>query len=139
MTLAVLGVYIFVRGTAAHAQAPPSCATLTVDGVPVCNTATVATHNQVHAGENVCILSAGACSLIGPNGGAVLKAYTFGMPLTVIPDVACASNQLCQVNVDRNGPITLKSIDGTTGVTMNAGYGYEFFYNAHGVFQLKAN
>jgi hypothetical protein len=108
---------------------------------PFPNSAVFSTHDQVHAGENTCYLtSAGitafSCTLIGPNGGKQLAGYTFLMPLFIVPDVACAQTQGCTVNVDNVSIVTLKASDGTTGVTMLAGHGYWFFYNAHGVFQL---
>jgi len=128
-----------------HAQAPnpPTCSTLMIDGQSVCNTAVVATHDQVHAGENICASHNGStaytCSLIGPNGGKVLASYTPWMPLTVIPDVPCSTTANCTVNVDGVGAITLKAADGTTGAAMNAGYAYDYVFNASGVFQQKAN
>lgn len=112
----------------AQTPQPPSCATLVVGGQAVCNTAIVATHDQVHAGESVCLPSGGVIGYTCQFSltGKALTKYTSGMPLFLIPDVDSSGGT---VNVDNVGIVSLRESDGTTAAKLTHGHGYWFFYD----------
>jgi len=96
---------------------------------PFPNSVIWVTHDQVHTGENVCLLVNSAtvfpCSF--SNNGHALSTYTLGMPLIVVAHTSCSD--ACAVNVDQLGDMTLKQADGVTDQVIVNGHIYLFFYD----------
>ena len=129
----ILGIGI---GGIAQQPSAPSCATLTVGGASVCNTAIVATHDQIHFNESLCSQGNGTFGYTCFFGSLnkALPQYKIGELVLHIPDVPCTSNQNCTLNIDGLGPITIKESDGITGATLIAKHGYVYFFNGQ-IFQ----
>ncbi len=83
-----------------------------IDCTPTYNSSLIPTHDTVHANESYWSSSTGTtaytCSL--PN--KALTAYTVGMVFLLNADTTCTAS--CSINIDGNGTISIKKIDGAT-------------------------
>ena len=102
----------------------PSCVTLTVGGLPACNTVMISTHSQIQQavaircssqnGTNAytcapCPLNGACVSGIGPM--PVINQMAYGMELQFIADVPCPlpSVNICTLNVDTLGAFSIQA------------------------------
>jgi hypothetical protein len=100
------------------------------------NTALAATHDTVHANENFCnsttLNTTYICAL--PNK-KLAQAYTLGMTFLLDVDTTCQTS--CTINIDGQGTIGIKKIDGQTdpGGALIAGQPQPIFFDGE-VFRL---
>jgi len=83
-----------------------------VDCTPSLNSALISTHDTVHANENYCSSSNGTTAYTCRLRYKTLTAYNTGMTFLLLADTPC--NTSCSLNIDNQGPVTIKMIDGTT-------------------------
>jgi hypothetical protein len=83
-----------------------------VDCTPSFNSALISTHDTVHANENYCFSSNGTPAYTCRMRYKMLTAYATGMTFLLNVDTTCATS--CSLNIDGNGSVAVKMIDGTT-------------------------
>ncbi len=83
-----------------------------VECAPSFNSAVIATHDTVHANENYCFSSNGSAAYTCRMRYKTLTGYNAGMTFLLVVDAAC--DKSCTLNIDNQGPVSIKMIDGTT-------------------------
>jgi hypothetical protein len=112
-SIACMFVALYIM--AQSAPAPVTCATLTVDGQPVCNTATILTKLTQMSGACGYLNSTNGTTGYTYDLGSVCQAllvYTKGMRFWLTTDVPCPAN--CSINVSQVGLVSIKRSDGAT-------------------------
>jgi len=106
-----------------------------VDCAPSFNSAVIATHDTVHANENYCASSDSSTAYTCRLHYKTLTSYAAGMTFLLVVNTLCASS--CSLNIDNNGVVSIKMIDGTTDPrgTLVPGQPQWIFYDGH-VFRL---
>jgi len=106
-----------------------------VDCTPSYNSALISTHDTSHANENYCNSTIGITAYTCRLPFKALVAYRAGMTFLLNTDVTCDST--CSVNIDGNGPTSIKRIDGVTspGGALISGQPQWIFYDGT-VFRL---
>jgi hypothetical protein len=100
-----------------------------VDCTPSFNSALISTHDTVHANENYCFSSNGTSAYTCRMRYKTLTAYAAGMTFLLNVDTTCDTS--CSLNIDGNGLVNIKMIDGTTDPrgTVVAGQPQWIFYD----------
>lgn len=100
-----------------------------VDCTPSFNSALISTHDTVHANENYCFSSNGTTAYTCRMRYKTLTAYATGMTFLLNVDSTCTAS--CSLNIDGNGIVAVKMIDGTTDPRGNviAGQPQWIFYD----------
>ncbi len=83
-----------------------------VDCTPSFNSSLISTHDTVHANENYCFSNNGTSAYSCRLRYKSITGYSAGMTFLLVADTAC--NTSCSLNVDNQGPVSIKMIDGTT-------------------------
>jgi len=83
-----------------------------IDCAPSFNSALISTHDTVHANENFCSSYNGTSAYTCRLRYKTLTGYSTGMTFLLVVDAPC--NTSCSLNIDNQGLVTIKMIDGTT-------------------------
>jgi hypothetical protein len=87
------------------------------------NSASIPTHPQVQAGENICVSSNGTHQYACQLQPAALTAYTNGMWLSFSADVACSSGCTLNALVPAQSPgVTIYQPTGSTNASVASGW-----------------
>src|SRR5216684_3201143 len=100
-----------------------------VDCTPSFNSALISTHDTVHANENYCFSSNRTTAYTCRMRYKTLATYATGMTFLLNVDTTCDAS--CSLNIDGNGLVNIKMIDGTTDPRGNvvAGQPQWIFYD----------
>jgi hypothetical protein len=106
-----------------------------VDCTPTYNSSLIPTHDTIHANESYCSSSNETISYTCSLPNKALTADAVGMVFLLNVDTTCAA--ACTVNIDGNGLVNIKKIDGATdpGGTLIATQPQFIFYDGS-VFRL---
>jgi hypothetical protein len=106
-----------------------------VDCTPTYNSSLIPTHDTVHANESYCSSANGTTSYTCSMPDKALTTYAAGMVFLLNVDTTCSA--ACTLNIDGNGTVSVKQINGTTdpGGTLIATQPQWIFYDGT-VFRL---